>query len=93
MRSREEVPWINNISTELLCILLQVTYSYLYSTPVQQSASHLFTRMLAVIVFNSDKFCGLVAIGQEGLEARTTVGREVEASGTAVSTIHGTSSE
>jgi hypothetical protein len=47
--------------------------------------------MLVAIVFTKDKLCGLVAIGREGLKAKTTVGRQVEASGTAVSTIHGTS--
>jgi hypothetical protein len=47
--------------------------------------------MLVVIIFTSDKFCGLVTTGQRGLEGKITVGRKVEALGTAVSTIHGTS--
>jgi hypothetical protein len=35
--------------------------------------------MLVLTTFESDKRCGLVDIGQTGLEGNTTIGREREA--------------
>jgi hypothetical protein len=64
---------------------------FYFSVLLSCHPASLFTQVLLVITFASDKHFGLVAVGRSSLEGNTAVSRKEVASGAVIPTMHGTS--